>query len=125
MSDGTKTGIGQSLLSALSGLVLFAGTAGIVWWQNTRLTILYDLCGVLEPATRIAQGDIPYRDFPFPYAPLTFLTQAELIRLTGAIYWHHIAYACIVAGVATLLAWRIITALLSDSIPMPSLVAFL
>jgi len=42
-------------------------------------------------------GDVPYRDFPFPYAPLTFLIQASIIRLTGRVFWHHIAY-CAVAG---------------------------
>ncbi|HTK38566.1 MAG TPA: hypothetical protein VL325_08745, partial [Pyrinomonadaceae bacterium] len=86
----------KSPFDVLTGVLLFSGTAAVVWWQNTRLTVLYDLCGVLENAFRISQGDLPYRDFPFPYAPLTFLTQAELIRITGAVYWHHILYCCIV-----------------------------
>jgi hypothetical protein len=106
-------------------LFLFAGTATVVWWQNTRLTVLYDLCGVLENAFRISQGDLPYRDFPFPYAPLTFLTQAELIRLTGAVYWHHMVYCCVLAGLATVLAWRILIELFGDSIHAPRLTAFL
>src|SRR3954462_6906520 len=104
----------QIAAKCAAGLVLFGGTAATVWWQNSRLTVLYDLSGVLEPAMRIAQGDMPYRDFPFPYAPLTFLTQAALIKVTGAIYWHHIVYCCIVAGLATLLAWRILVNVLRD-----------
>ena len=107
------------------GIFLFCGTAAIVWWQNTRLTVLYDLCGVLENAFRISQGDLPYRDFPFPYAPLTFLTQAELIRLTGAVYWHHIVYCCIIAGLATILTWRILLELFREMLPAPRLTAFL
>ena len=67
------------------GTELFILTAAVVMWQNSRLTVLYDLCGVLEHATRMAQGDLPYRDFPFPYAPLTFLMQAATIRYFGAI----------------------------------------
>ena len=113
------------MIEGATGLLLFIGTAAVVWWQNTRLTVLYDLCGVLEPATRIAQGDLPYLDFPFPYAPLTFLTQAAIIRLTGAVYWHHIVYCCIVAGLATVLAWRILIYLFRDSLPRPLLTAFL
>src|SRR5438552_10679243 len=108
MADETKTKVGWRLLDVLAGLVLFGGTGAVVWWQNARLTVLYDLCGVLEPATRIAQGDLPYLDFPFPYAPLTFMMQAALIRLTGAVYLHHIIYCCVLAGLATVLTWRIL-----------------
>src|SRR5437867_6606761 len=109
-----RIGIGGGILSVLAGLFLFTGTASVVWWQNSRLTVLYDLSGVLEPATRIAQGDLPYLDFPFPYAPLTFMMQAAIIRVTGAVYWHHIAYCCIVAGLATVLTWRILANLFCE-----------
>jgi hypothetical protein len=113
------------LANLAGGILLFAGTASVVWWQNTRLTVLYDLSGVLEPAVRLAQGDRPYLDFPFPYAPLTFLTQAELIRLTGTVYWHHIVYCCIVAGLATVLASRILVRLFIGRLPRPRLTAFI
>ena len=118
-------GIVGAILTALGGLFLFGGTGAVVWWQNTRLTVLYDLAGVLEPATRIAQGELPYRDFPFPYAPLTFITQAEVIKLTGAIYWHHIVYVCIVGGLASVLTWRILVALFRDRMPHPRILGFL
>jgi len=36
---------------------------------------------------------VPYRDFPLPFAPLTFGIQAAIIRFCGRAYWHHIAYA--------------------------------
>ncbi len=120
--QGKKTPVATDLVA---GMLLFVGTAAVVWWQNTRLTVLYDLCGVLENAARMAQGDMPYRDFPFPYAPLTFLTQAAIIKLTGAIYWHHIVYCCVVAGLATVLAWRILIYLFRMRLPNPRLTAFL
>lgn len=120
--QGKKTRVAVDLVA---GILLFIGTAAVVWWQNTRLTVLYDLCGVLENATRMAQGDMPYRDFPFPYAPLTFLTQAAVIRLTGAVYWHHIVYCCVVAGLATVLTWRILIYLFRRRLPQPRLTAFL
>jgi hypothetical protein len=113
-----------AILRALAGVFLFAATAAVVWWQNTRLTVLYDLSGVLEPATRIAQGDIPYLDFPFSYAPLTFVMQAAIIRLFGAVYWHHIIYCCIVGGFSTVLAWRILARLFCDRLPRPGVTSF-
>ncbi len=111
-------------VDVLAGCSLFAGTAALVWLQNTRLTVLYDLAGVLEPATRISQGDMLYRDFPFAYAPLTFLMQAALIKLTGAVYWHATVYCCVVAGLATVVAWRIISRVVDGVLPRPRLTAF-
>lgn len=125
MSDRPNNKWASAALDCAVGLILFVGTATVVWWQNTRLTVLYDLCGVLENAMRMAQGDMPYRDFPFPYAPLTFLTQAAIIKLTGAVYWHHIVYCCIIGGLATVTAWRILVNLFRDSLPRPRLTAFL
>jgi len=64
----------RSLLRAC-GLALFLSalaSAATVVWQNTRLTVLWDLSYILENAWRIASGDVPYRNFPFPYAPATF-----------------------------------------------------
>ncbi|CAN5589258.1 hypothetical protein BH10ACI3_BH10ACI3_20590 [soil metagenome] len=115
----------KNMLSRAAGLFLFFATASVVWWQNSRLTVLYDLSGVLEPAFRITQGDLPYLDFPFPYAPLTFMMQAAVIRLTGVVYWHHIAYCCLVAALATVLAWRILANLLSERVPYARITSFL
>jgi hypothetical protein len=82
-------------------------TAVVILWQYTRLTVLWDVSYILENATRIAAGDLPYRDFPFPYAPLTFFVQALLIRLFGRVYWHHVAYAVLAGALATALAYRL------------------
>ena len=70
--------------------LLFFATSAVIVWQNSRLTVLWDLSYILENSYRISLGDIPYRGFPFPYAPLTFLIQAALIKLTGRVFWHHI-----------------------------------
>lgn len=85
----------------------------MVYWQNTRLAVLWDLSYILENSYRIFLGQIPYRDFPFPYAPLTFLTQAALIRLTGRIFFHHVIYCAAMGAVATLLTWLILAKILS------------
>src|ERR1043165_7452390 len=84
----------------VAALLLFAASAAVVVWQNSRLGVLWDAGYILENASRISRGDVPYRDFPFPYAPLTFLTQAALIKLTGRVFWHHIVYCAAVGGLA-------------------------
>jgi hypothetical protein len=79
-----------------------------VIWQNSRLAVLWDLSYILENSSRISLGQVPYRDFPFPYAPLTFLTQAALIKLTGRVFFHHVLYCAVVGALSTLLTWRIL-----------------
>ena len=69
--------------------------------------MLFDWSYVLNTATRIAFGQTPYRDFPLPHAPLTFLTQAAIIRLTGRVFFHHALYAALVGGLGTVVTWRI------------------
>jgi hypothetical protein len=86
---------------------LFLATAAFVLWQNSRLTILWDLSYLLDSSFRISLGQLPYRDFPFAHAPMTFLLQAVLIRLTGRVFFHHVLYAALVGGLGTVLAWRI------------------
>jgi hypothetical protein len=109
----------------LAALFLVLTTAAVVVWQNSRLGVLWDLSYILENSYRISVGDIPYRDFPFPYAPLTFLVQASIIKLTGRVFWHHIAYCAAMGGLATVLSWRILLNLLHGTVPTPRLVALL
>jgi hypothetical protein len=113
--------VGDWLLAA----ILFFATAAVVVWQNLRLGILWDLSYILETSYRISVGDVPYRDFPLPFAPLTFLVQAALIKLTGRVYFHHVIYAAAAGGFATLLTWRILLHLLHEKAPSPRLMAFL
>ena len=108
-----------------AALFLFLGTSAVVLWQNSRLAVLWDLSYVLENSTRISLGDFPYRDFPFPYAPGTFLIQALLIKLTGQVFFHHVLYCAIIGGVGTVLTWRILVHVLRGTVPTFRLVAFL
>ncbi len=105
----------RSSINWLAGLLLFLAAALIVVWQNSRLAVLWDLSYILENAHRIALGEIPYRDFPFPYAPLTFLIQAALIKLSGRVFWHTTVYCAAVNGLATVLTWRILVSVLRDA----------
>ena len=108
-----------------AALSLFLGTSAVVLWQNSRLGVLWDLSYVLENSYRISLGDFPYRDFPFPYPPITFLIQSLLIRLTGRVFFHHVLYCAIVGGLGTVLAWRILIHVLRGALPAFRLVAFL
>ena len=108
-----------------AALSLFLGTSATVVWQNSRLAVLWDLSYVLENSYRISLGDFPYRDFPFPYAPVTFLIQSLLIRLTGRVFFHHVLYCAIVGGLGTILTWRILIHILRGAMPAFRLVAFL
>jgi hypothetical protein len=91
----------------LAAALLFAATAAVILWQNAHVAVLWDLSYVLDTATRIAQGQLPYRDFPLAHAPLTFLIQAAIIRSAGRIFLHHVLYAAIIGGLGTALTWRI------------------
>lgn len=108
----------------LAGLLLFAASAAVVVWQNSRLGVLWDASYILENSYRISLGDVPYRDFPFPYAPLTFLTQAAIIKLTGRVFWHHTAYCAAAGGLSAVLSWRVLLNLLRPAAPRARWVAY-
>jgi hypothetical protein len=107
----------------LQALFLFSATALVVAWQNSRLGVLWDLSYVLENSFRMSLGQVPYRDFPFPYPPVTFLIQAALIKLAGRAFWHHVVYCAVMGGGATVLTWRILIGLLRET-SHPRLLAF-
>lgn len=92
----------------IAAAALFLATAGVILWQNAHVAVLWDLSYVLDTATRVAQGQLPYRDFPFAHPPLTFLLQAALIRLFGRVFWHHALYAAVAGGTGSVLSWRIL-----------------
>lgn len=108
-----------------TSLFLFLATAAVVIWQNLRLASLWDLSYILETSHRISLGDIPYRDFPLYYPPLTFLIQAALMKLTGRVFFHQVLYCAIAGGLATVLTWRILLNLLIGIVASARLVAFL
>jgi hypothetical protein len=110
---------------AIAAPLLFIGSALIVIWQNSRLGVLWDISYILENSYRISLGDLPYRDFPFPYPPLTFLIQAAIIKFSGRVFWHHIAYCAAASGLATVLTWRILINLLREAAARPRVPAFI
>jgi hypothetical protein len=108
-----------------AGVALFLASAAVVLWQNAHLTVLWDVSYILETASRIAAGDVPYKDFAIPYAPLTFLVQASIIKLAGRVFWHHILYAAITGALASVLCWRVLLGQLRGRVAHASWTAFL
>jgi hypothetical protein len=107
VENGTPSRQSWSRRDSFAAAGLFTATAAVILWQNAHLAVLWDLSYVLDSAARIAIGQLPYRDFPLAHAPLTFLIQAAIIRLTGRVFFHHVLYAAAVGGLSTVLAWRI------------------
>ena len=87
--------------------VLFIASAAFVLWRTTDVAVLVDISWILNNATRIALGDVPYRDFPLAQMPGTFLIQALLIKVFGAHYDVHVKYMVLCGGAATALAYLI------------------
>jgi hypothetical protein len=96
-----------TLRDSIGAVALFAVTAGVILWQDAHVAVLWDISYILNVATRIAGGQIPYRDFPLAHAPLTFLLQAAIVRLTGRVFFHHVLYVAVVGALSTVLTWRI------------------
>ena len=103
------------LRDTLTAAALFLATAAFTLWQNTRVAVLWDLSFLLDTSYRWGLGQLPYKDLPFPYAPLTFLLHTAIIKLFGRVYYPHILCAALEAGVATLLTWRILIHLLNQA----------
>lgn len=98
----------RRLRDYLAAAFLFLCTAGFVFWQNSRVAVLWDLGYLLDTSWRIALGQVPYRDFPLVHPPLTFAIQAMLMRVAGRHYLLPVLYAAIAGGIGTVLAWRVI-----------------
>lgn len=105
--------------------ILFSATACVVLWQNAHVAALFDVSYILNTASRIALGQMPYRDFPLAHAPLTFLIQAAIIRLTGRVFVHSVLYVAVVGGMGTVITWRVVLAVLRERLSAAWTVALL
>src|SRR5437868_10924692 len=112
---------GRSL--PLLSVLLFVASAAFTVWRNTQVAVLVDISYILNIATRIAAGDVPYVQFPLAQAPLTFLTQAVLIKLFGPHFLVQIAYAAIAGGLATVLTYVIARRLVAGVVARPDALA--
>ncbi|MEK6224866.1 MAG: glycosyltransferase family 39 protein [Chloroflexota bacterium] len=113
----------QSRSPVLVPTLLFAASSAFIFWRNSQVAVLVDISYVVNIATRIAKGDVPYAQFPLAQAPLTFLAQAVLIKAFGPHFLVQILYASIVGGLATVLTYRIARRLVDGAVPEPTAIA--
>jgi hypothetical protein len=106
------------LRDTITAATLFIAAAAFTLWQNARVAVLWDVSYLLGSSCRISLGQLPYRDFPFAHAPLTFLLHAAIIHIFGRVYPPHILCAALEAGTATVLTWRLLVRLLQDPKPI-------
>jgi hypothetical protein len=92
----------------IAAAALSVATAATILWQNAHVAVLWDASYVLDSAVRMADRQMPYRDFPFVHAPLTFLIQAAVLRLFGHVLWHPVLYAALAGALGTVLTWRLV-----------------
>jgi dolichyl-phosphate-mannose-protein mannosyltransferase len=104
-------------------MALFAASAAFVFWRQTQVGVLVDISYILNTASRIAGGDVPYSEFRLAHPPLTFLTQAVLIRVFGPYYVFQMLYTSLASGVAAVMAYRVVRHLLRDTVSRPDVLA--
>ena len=109
--------------SYLVPFLLLAASASFTLWRNTQVGVLVDISYLLNTATRIAAGDVPYAQFPLVLAPFEFLAQGLLIKAFGPHFFVQIAYATILGGLATALTYAIARRLLGTAVARPRALA--
>lgn len=98
----------------LVGATLATASGFVVLWQSAHVAALFDLSFVANVAYRMAAGDVPYRDFPLPYPPLTFAVQAAIIRAVGPSYPVQIVYAVLLDAASAGLAYGVVLRIIGD-----------
>lgn len=92
-------------------LCLAIGTFAVIstFMAGNRGVELFDMSIIVDGGWRIAQGQMPYRDFLMPVGPIVFYIQAAFLKLMG-FSWRsllvHVATASVIAVTSTYLICR-------------------
>lgn len=89
-------------------VALFTAAGAVVLWHSSRVTVLWDITYILEIAHRLTLGLLPYRDYIVPQAPLTFLAQAAILKLSGGGLLPHFVWCAGIAGLTAVLTHALI-----------------
>ena len=93
--------------SALLVLGLFLGAALIAGFTALRGVDYFDEGLVLQAARRVADGQVPYRDFLWPYGPTQpYLLGASFDLFGTSLLWWRLARV-VVVGLTALTAWAL------------------
>ena len=75
-------------------IILLTFSSVPVLVSSHQVNSLYDTSYFLTNGLRIAEGQIPYRDFVLIHNPGTFYIIAFFILVFGNVYWPMIAWMC-------------------------------
>lgn len=89
-----------------------------VWVVGHRGVFLLDQSIVFDGAWRMAQGQVPYRDFVMPFGPVTFALQAVMFRIAGVDFSSLVLTAGLLSVIATAAAGRVVWLLSAGSWPL-------
>jgi len=78
------------------------------WATGHRGIFLCDQSGIFDGGWRILQGQVPYKDFFFPFGPVAVYIQALFFRFFGVNWTAAVLPACLFNSVATLSTIRIV-----------------
>jgi hypothetical protein len=98
--EQARDGVGFAL-----GLVLFAGAALIAAFTILRGVDYFDEGLVLQAARRVAEGQVPYRDFLWPYGPAEPYLLGASFKLFGvSLLWWRLLRV-VVVGLTSLVVY--------------------
>ena len=75
----------------------------------------FDQSIVFDGAYRLLQGQIPYKDFVFPFGPMAFWLQALFFRILGVDYSAYLAGSACISLLAVLCSVAVVRLALPDS----------
>ncbi len=95
----SKSSIELVILALCCGLAFF-----LTYLSGGRGFFAFDQSIVFDGGYRIFSGQIPYKDFVFPFGPVTFYLQAIFFKVLGISFRSYLicaaTIACVAAGIA-------------------------
>lgn len=103
---------------------LLAFSFAWVWIVGHRGLFMLDESIVFDGAWRIAQGQVPYRDFVMPFGPITFALQGWMFRMAGVSFSSLVLTAAILSMLTCAVVVRLLW-VLTDGSRIPTLLGAL
>lgn len=93
------------LADVLAASVLAAAAFAAAWWSSRRTYDLIDMTYLIENASRIKQGEVPYRDFVLVLPPLHYYIQAAVLSVAGNCAFAFLLTGCAFSALTTFLTY--------------------
>lgn len=89
----------------MKDLAIFILVSVLTWFLTYRIDYVHDFGYMVHLVDRVANGQIPYRDFSLPRTPLFFFVHGFVYKLFG-LYGLK-AFHCIQSGLIVILCLKI------------------